>query len=74
MDLSRLVVIARIWGAVYVPEAVLTLNGGGNANNLIGATVVNSVTLNGLYDFHYDTALSTNGYNRSYVVNSWQEM
>jgi hypothetical protein len=60
-------------GAIYAPEAVLTLNGGGNANNLIGAAVVNSVTLNGHYDFHYDTALATNGINRGFVVASWQE-
>jgi choice-of-anchor A domain-containing protein len=60
-------------GAIYAPEAVLTLNGGGAANNLIGAAVVNSVTLNGHYDFHYDTYLGGNQ-NSSYVVASWQEL
>ena len=60
-------------GAVYAPEAVLTLNGGGNANNLIGAAVVSSVTLNGHYDFHYDEALGTNGMNRGFVIDRWQE-
>ena len=61
-------------GAIYAPEAMLTLNGGGNANNLIGAAVVNTVTLNGHYDFHYDTSLGTNRYTRSYVVGSWKEL
>jgi len=60
-------------GAIYAPEATLTLNGGGNANNLIGAAVVNSVTLNGHYDFHYDTYLG-GSQNGSYVVASWQEL
>ncbi len=60
-------------GAIYSPEAVLNLNGGGNNKNLIGAAVVNSVTLNGHYDFHYDTALATNGLSRGFVVASWQE-
>jgi len=35
--------------------------------------VVYSVTLNGHYDFHYDTALATNGISRGFVVSSWQE-
>jgi len=61
-------------GAIYSPEASLTLNGGGNANNLIGSAVVNTVTLNGHYDFHYDTALATNGWNRGFVINRWQEL
>jgi len=61
-------------GAIYSPEASLTLNGGGNANNLIGSAVVNTVTLNGHYDFHYDTALATNGWNRGFVINQWQEL
>ncbi len=60
-------------GAVYAPEAVLTLNGGGANNNLIGAAVVQSVTLNGHYDFHYDEALGTNALNRGFVVDRWQE-
>jgi hypothetical protein len=59
-------------GVIYAPDATLTLNGGGNNNNLIGAVIVNSVTLNGHYDFHYDTSLGTNGPS-SYVVSSWQE-
>jgi hypothetical protein len=61
-------------GVIYAPEATLTLNGGGNNNNLIGAVVVSSVTLNGNYDFHYDTSLGTNGPGSGYVVTSWQEL
>ena len=60
-------------GAIYAPEAALNLNGGGGANNLMGAAVVKSVTLNGHYDFHYDTYLGQNQ-NGTFVVKSWQEL
>lgn len=61
-------------GAIYAPEAALTLNGGGNSNNLQGAAIVNQVTLNGHYDFHYDEALGTNGPSRGFIPLSWQEL
>ncbi len=61
-------------GVIYAPGASLTLNGGGNANNLIGAAIVNQVKLNGHYDFHYDESLTTNGPTKGYVPTSWQEL
>jgi len=61
-------------GAIYAPEAVLTLNGGGNNSNLQGAAIVKSVTLNGHYDFHYDEALASWGPAKSFTANSWQEL
>ena len=61
-------------GVIYAPEASLTLNGGGNANNLEGAAIVNTVTLNGHYDFHYDESLATNGPSRGFIATSWQEL
>jgi Putative Ice-binding-like adhesive domain len=61
-------------GVIYAPEASLTLNGGGNANNLIGSAIVKKVTLNGHYDFHYDESLLTNGPIRGFVPASWQEL
>jgi len=61
-------------GAIYAPEAALTLNGGGNSNNLQGSAIVKSVTLNGHYDFHYDEALAIYGPSRGYVPLSWQEL
>lgn len=60
-------------GVIYAPEAAMTLNGGGNNNNLIGSVVVKSVTMNGHYAFHYDTSLSLQ-YWGAYVVGSWQEL
>lgn len=61
-------------GAIYAPEATLTLNGGGSSNNLMGAAIVKSVTLNGHYDFHYDEALASWGPAKSFTANSWQEL
>ncbi|HXA45366.1 MAG TPA: collagen-binding domain-containing protein [Candidatus Angelobacter sp.] len=61
-------------GAIYAPNASLTLNGGGGNNGLQGAAIVASVTLNGHYDFHYDTALATNQFSRGAIPVSWQEL
>jgi hypothetical protein len=61
-------------GVIYAPEASLTLNGGGNSNNLEGAAIINTVTLNGHYDFHYDESLATNGPSRGFIATSWQEL
>ena len=61
-------------GAIYAPEAVMSLNGGGNSNNLMGAAIVKTVTLNGHYDFHYDEALGAWGPAKGFIANSWQEL
>lgn len=61
-------------GVIYAPEAVLTLNGGGNNNGFIGSCIVNSITMNGHYDFHYDQALGRTGPARGYLATSWQEL
>jgi len=61
-------------GVIYAPEASLTLNGGGHGTGLEGAAIVNTVTLNGKYDFHYDESLATNGPTRGFIATSWQEL
>jgi hypothetical protein len=61
-------------GAIYAPEATLTLNGGGNADNLMGAAIVKSATMNGHYGFHYDEALGKFGPAKGFTANSWQEL
>ena len=58
-------------------EDLLFLNGGGNGNNLEGSAIVNSVIMNGHYDFHhYDLALASLSFgpNRGYIPTSWQEI
>jgi hypothetical protein len=42
-------------GLIYAPEADLHLGGGGNnSQDASGAFVVNTFTLNGKFNFHYD--------------------
>jgi hypothetical protein len=62
-------------GAVYAPEAVLSLNGGGGSQNLDGAAIVGQATDNGHYHIHYDESLANwaSGPNRGYIPVSWQE-
>lgn len=61
-------------GVIYAPEANLTLNGGGNASGIQGASVSKTITMNGHYNFHYDESLATNGPTRGFVVTSWTEL
>ena len=63
-------------GAIYAPEATLTLNGGGKANNLEGSAIVYSATMNGHYNIWYDEALANwvMGPSRGYIPTSWQEI
>jgi choice-of-anchor A domain-containing protein len=61
-------------GVIYAPEADLTLNGGGNNNGLIGASITRSITMNGHYNFHFDEDLLSSGPSRGYVVTSWKEL
>ena len=61
-------------GVIYAPQAALDLKGGGNnAKDFSGAGVVNTVTMNGHFNFHYDEALSKYSPLLSYVVTSWNE-
>jgi hypothetical protein len=62
-------------GAVYAPNASLTLNGGGTAVNICGAIVVHDATDNGHYLLHYDESLANLGSAapRGYLATSWQE-
>ncbi|HWZ94531.1 MAG TPA: hypothetical protein VNW30_04990 [Opitutaceae bacterium] len=46
-------------GAIYAPNASISLNGGGSAGEVLGAMVGDLVTINGShYPFHYDEALA----------------
>jgi len=61
-------------GVIYAPEADLTLNGGGNNNGLIGASITKTITMNGHYNFHFDQDLLSAGPSRAYIVTSWKEL
>ncbi|HVV02498.1 MAG TPA: collagen-binding domain-containing protein [Verrucomicrobiae bacterium] len=62
-------------GTLYAPEAALTLNGGGSGNqDFSGSCIVNSVTVHGHFQFHYDEALGRLGAARGFVAKSWREL
>lgn len=65
-----------VWCAtIYAPEANFIGGGGGNnTQDSIGAVAVNSATLNGHWNFHYDESLKTYGPNRGWVGKSWTEV
>lgn len=65
---------AAFTGTIYAPQAALTLGGGGNNNyDFVGATITDSVKMNGHFKFHYDEALRKFGPNRGYIIASWNE-
>jgi len=66
---------AAFTGVIYAPEADFSMSGGGNnPYDLIGAGIVNSVSMSGHFNFHYDEALSRLGGSGTYTVASWTEL
>ena len=66
---------ADFTGVIYAPNAQLKLGGSGKDEyDLVGATVTETVTLNGHMNFHYDEALTDWGPDLGYVVNGWNEI
>ena len=66
---------AGFTGVVVAPSADLNMNGGGMNNiDFNGSVMVNSVTLNGHYSFHYDEALSRFGLEGRFLVTTWNEV
>lgn len=62
-------------GVLVAPNADLTMNGGGNsAEDFTGALMVNSVRMNGHFNFHYDEALGRMGNNGRFLITSWNEV
>lgn len=66
---------ATFVGVIYAPNAAFTLGGGGNnIYDFVGASISDTVKMNGHFNFHYDEALARNGPGRGYVPNSWDEV
>lgn len=67
---------AGFTGAIYAPEAAFSGGGGGNShtNDTSGAMIVQSVTLKGHWNFHYDEALQNWGPPRGWIANGWAEL
>lgn len=69
-------------GVLIAPNAFLKLSGGGKDNqDFCGAAMVNSLQINGKFNFHYDKALkaidtssaSGGGGSGRYLITSWNE-
>ena len=60
--------------AVYAPNATVELRGGGNAGQVLGSIVANTINMNGGTDFHYDEALGNLNSGGGYRVNRWKEL
>ncbi len=62
-------------GAVYAPNADLSLSGGGSSGEFLGAAVSYQISINGNYDFHYDEQLEDFfGSDPSYKMTAWREL
>jgi hypothetical protein len=61
-------------GSIYAPNATLTMTGGGNNTlDYQGSCAVQSVGMNGHFNFHFDENLRRRGPIRGYQVTSWRE-
>ena len=66
---------AAFTGVIYAPQANFSMSGGGNNTyDLVGAGIVNSISMNGHFNFHYDEALGNLDSGAGYVVTSWNEL
>ncbi len=62
-------------GVLVAPNANARMNGGGNdTQDFCGSLFVNSVTMNGHFNFHYDQALSRMAGNGRFLITSWDEI
>ncbi len=62
-------------GTIYAPDAAFTLGGGGNdTSDFIGASVTDSVKMNGHFNFHYDENLGREGPGSGFVATAWHEI
>jgi hypothetical protein len=62
-------------GAIYAPSADFKMGGGGStALHFVGACVTKTITVNGIYKFHFDEALGKLGPWGDYVIASWVEL
>jgi len=62
-------------GVLYAPHAQLTMNGGGNdVNDWFGSVIVNSLTMNGHFNLHYDENLPASTDILGYRIASWKEL
>lgn len=66
---------AALAGVIYAPNADVSLNGGGNGGELLGAIVAKTIKVTGNYGFHYDVQLKNLFFKEdSFRMISWGEV
>jgi hypothetical protein len=63
----------QITAAVYAPDYDVTVNGGGNSGHVFGSIVGKTVSMTGVTNLHYDSALASSGIINNYEIVSWVE-
>jgi hypothetical protein len=62
-------------GVLVAPNGNITMNGSGNnVYDFIGSLMVNKVTMNGHFKFHYDESLGRRPATGRYLIGSWDEV
>jgi len=62
-------------GVLIAPNGNINLNGSGNnVYDFIGSLMVNTVTMNGHFNFHYDEALGRLPLTGRFLIGSWDEV
>ncbi len=65
---------AQWHAAIYAPNAVMAMNGGGNSGEFRGAIVGKEVTMNGNSQFYYDEELRDLEGESDFAMASWREL
>ncbi len=62
-------------GVVCAPSADMAMNGSGkNSMDFVGSLMVNSLTMNGHFNFHYDEALGNIEQFGRWLISAWDEI
>ena len=73
--LSRSTANGEFSGVLLAPNAALTMNGGGNSRQgFTGALMVNSVRMNGHFNFQHDETLGRVGGSERFLITAWAEV
>jgi len=64
----------QLYAAVYAPQAVVEMKGGGSSGKVLGSIVAKSISMNGGTDFHYDEALGTVSSGNPFGIVKWREL
>lgn len=62
-------------GYIYTPSSALSFSGGGNNTyDVVGAIFCKTISINGHYNFHFDTSLAPALPADQFIVINWQEV